>query len=55
MEDALRHACIYGSRFYPDGYKFHGYIRDMVCEEGKWRELDKDSSDSKVSLAYIYH
>ncbi len=55
MKSSLKHACVYGSHVYPDGYRFHGYLRDMTCKEGKWHESDEESDDSNVSLAYAYH
>lgn len=55
MKSLPKHACVYGNHVYPDGYRFHGYFRDMTCNEGKWHESDEESDDSKVSLAYVYH
>ena len=55
MKSSLKHACVYGNRVYPDEYRFRGFLRDLVCKEGKWHKSDEDSDESKVSLAYVYH
>jgi hypothetical protein len=55
METSIQNGCYYQGRLYADGSKVRGYMRSWRCMNREWHDLDEGASDSKPSLAYIYH
>ena len=55
METSIQNGCYYQGKLYADGSKVRGYMRSWRCRNREWIDLDEGASDSKPSLAYIYH
>jgi hypothetical protein len=55
MEISREGSCFFLDRMYPSGDEVHGYIRDLVCNDGRWNDPEGEFADSDLSLAYVYH